>query len=349
MSISIKEIAEIVGVSRGTVDRALNNRPGISAEVKAKVLKVAKDHGYRFNRAGRMLSIRKAPPRIGIQMPSIGNDFFLDVLAGIDKAVDELADFGVTVSIKQMKGFDPAKQVSQIRQLIDEGINGLAFVPIDDPMTSKLMDELSEKGVPVIVLNSDISEGQRLCYIGTDYTLSGRTAAGFFRVLAKGRAMQTLVVTGSHLVLGHNQRTDGFVQVAQEHPEQIHILEVVENLDDEQISYDLTKEALKQFPQLDAIYLAAGGVAGTCKAVEESGRDESIEIVCNDVTPAVIDYLKSGTITATIGQQPFAQGYQAVQMLFNFLLDGNRPDDQWLTRSEIVIAENAGQADSENR
>jgi len=74
-NVSIKQIADLAGVSRGTVDRALNDRYGIDPDLKARILKIATDLGYRSNRAGKMLSIRKSPLRIGVQMPSIGNDF----------------------------------------------------------------------------------------------------------------------------------------------------------------------------------------------------------------------------------------------------------------------------------
>jgi len=85
-NVSIKQIADLAGVSRGTVDRALNDRYGIDPDLKARILKIATDLGYRSNRAGKMLSIRKSPLRIGVQMPSIGNDFFLDIEQGLQAA-----------------------------------------------------------------------------------------------------------------------------------------------------------------------------------------------------------------------------------------------------------------------
>ena len=45
---SIK-IAEIAGVSRGTVDRALNNRGGVNEDVANRIRSIAKDLGYKTN------------------------------------------------------------------------------------------------------------------------------------------------------------------------------------------------------------------------------------------------------------------------------------------------------------
>ena len=47
--ISTARIAEICGVSQGTVDRALNDRKGINPKTKEKILSVAKEYGYRPN------------------------------------------------------------------------------------------------------------------------------------------------------------------------------------------------------------------------------------------------------------------------------------------------------------
>ena len=89
MGISIKQIAEMAGVSRGTVDRALNGRPGIRPEVKAHVLAIAGQLGYRSNRAGKLLGLHKSPLCIGIQMPSEGNDFFEAVKDGQRQALSD--------------------------------------------------------------------------------------------------------------------------------------------------------------------------------------------------------------------------------------------------------------------
>lgn len=340
MGISIKEIAELAGVSRGTVDRALNDRPGINPEIKARVLQVAAEHGYRSNRAGRILSIRKSPPRFGIQMPSVGNDFFLDVKAGLERAAAEYADFGLTLSIQAMKGYDPYEQVRQIRELVAEGISGLAFVPINHDRVRALLQELAATGLPVITFNTDITAAERLGYVGNDYSLSGAAAAGVLRLLAAGSPLQVLVVTGSVQILGHNQRITGFNQVLRQRCPQIKIMDIIENLDDEQLSFERMADALVRLPGLDAVYLTAGGVAGACRAIEQAGRAGCLRVISNDLTVATRYYLERGTITATIGQQPFEQGYQAVRLLFNYVLDGSRPPDHWITQNEIIILEN---------
>lgn len=339
MSISIREIARLAGVSRGTVDRALNDREGINPEIKAKILKIAADVGYRSNRAGRMLGLRKNPQCLGIQMPSRGNDFFLDVRAGLERAAAELADFGLTLKIRTMKGYDTETQVRQIQELVEEGISGLALVPIDRPAIAQLLRDLAARDLPVVTFNSDIECGERLCYVGNDYLASGRIAAGLLGLIADGRPLRVLVMTGSVQILGHNQRISGFCRLIREEYPQIKVLDIMENQDDDNLAYERVAAALENYPDLDVLYLTAAGVAGACRALEDKAGSRSIKVICFDQTRSTQPFLRSGLITATIGQEPFQQGYLPVKILFDYLLDGTKPQPLVLTRNEIIIRE----------
>src|SRR5690554_4271825 len=225
MGVSIKQIAEIAGVSRGTVDRALNDRPGIKPEVKQHVLEIADRLGYRSNRAGKLLGLHKAPLSIGIQMPSEGNDFFEAILEGQKQAGQEMADFGLNLHWRTMKGFSPGKQLKQIDELIKLGVQALAIVPIDHPMISEKLAELAERNIKVVTFNTDIGGAKRLCYVGNDYLRSGSTAAGLLGRLADGRNWRILVLTGSVSMLGHNQRIHGFHSTLKEHYSNVKVID----------------------------------------------------------------------------------------------------------------------------
>ena len=338
-NVSIKQIADLAGVSRGTVDRALNDRYGIDPDLKARILKIATELGYRSNRAGKMLSIRKSPLRIGVQMPSVGNDFFLDIEQGLQAAAKTYEDFGLTLEIRSMKGFDAKTQVAQVRELVAGGIHGLAIVPINHPDVVMLLDELAEKNIPVITFNTNLTDGKRMGCVGNDYWRSGATAAGVLRLLSHHEPTRVAILTGSVQMLGHNQRIHGFTQVIRQHCPYINILDVLETNDDDLTAFDLTRNLLAQEPGLSALYLTAGGVTGAARAIEAAGRSGQIQIIFHDLTAAEKRYLESGTIAVTIGQQPFEQGYKPVQYLFEYLLDGTLPPAETITRSEIYIRE----------
>lgn len=339
LGVSIRQIAELAGVSRGTVDRALNNRAGIAPEIRAKIKQIAYEQEYRSNRAGRALGLNKSPLKIGIQMPAEGNDFFIDVTGGIDQAARELADYGLSVSVRTMKGYDAETQIRQVRELVAEGVDGLAIVPIDCPAIRQLFDDLSGSSLPVIAFNTDMTDGKRLCYIGNDYLLSGRIAAGVLGLASGGAALDTLIITGSTQILGHNQRIAGFHSTIRSHYPRIRVIDIEENQDDDETSYRHVEKWLATGKPFQALYLTAGGVAGACRALEQHDPGKSVKVICFDQVRSAARYHQSGLITASIGQDPWQQGYQAVKCLFDYLLDGTRPPDRIITRNEIMIRE----------
>ena len=112
--VTMKEIAEICGVSRGTVDRALNGRGRVNAE---KIRKTARELGYEPNPAGKALSARKKRPVIGIVLSSEDNPFFDDVLKGMEEAAAEYKIYGVQIEYHIMKGYDTEKQLATLKEI----------------------------------------------------------------------------------------------------------------------------------------------------------------------------------------------------------------------------------------
>lgn len=77
--ISTTKIAEICGVSQGTVDRALNGRKGIRPETREKILNVAKEYDYRPNIHARSIAGGKSQ-LIGVVVFNLNNQYFSDFL-----------------------------------------------------------------------------------------------------------------------------------------------------------------------------------------------------------------------------------------------------------------------------
>ena len=94
---TIKEIAQICGVSRGTVDRVINRRGKVRPETERMVLQAVERMGYTKSMLGRALSVKRSRPVIGVVLCSEGNPFFDDVYAGLARAEQELLPYGVTV------------------------------------------------------------------------------------------------------------------------------------------------------------------------------------------------------------------------------------------------------------
>ena len=165
MAVTIKDIAEAAGVSRGTVDRVLNGRGRVRPQVAEKVRRLAAEMNYLPNRAGRELAAIKRSLRIGFLLPGVDNGFFDDILRGARAAERNLSDFGVSLLIRQVKGYDPQTHAEALRALGTEGLAGLCATTIDVPETRRAVEELREKGVPLIATNTDLPGTGRLSYV----------------------------------------------------------------------------------------------------------------------------------------------------------------------------------------
>ncbi|HJC58645.1 MAG TPA: LacI family DNA-binding transcriptional regulator [Candidatus Eisenbergiella intestinipullorum] len=336
---TIKEIAELAGVSRGTVDRVLNGRGSVSEQTARKVLDIARALQYRPNRAGIVLAARKRNLKIGVVLFDNGNPFFDEVLKGVEKKAQELADYNCTVQISRV-GFDLNAQLSALDRLVKDGACGLILTPYNDPRIRDKINELDAAGIPVITTNTDIQNSARLAYVGCDFYRSGQAAAGLMHLIGKP-PIRAGIITGSSRVLCHTDRIAGFQdQIGTLYPD-IRILETRENSDDEFESYSGTLAMLQDHPDLNALYFAAGGVYGGCRAILAAGRTDITVISCDNVL-TTRELLLSGVIDATICQQPSVQGSLPLELLFTYLTTAQKPAREYnYTSIDIRIRENA--------
>lgn len=339
MSATIKQIAELSGVSRGTVDRVLNNRGKVKPKTEERVRAVAQQLGYKPNLAGKALAVRKKAPLIGVIVSSEENPFFDEVLRGIARAEEELKDYGVRVLLKQMKGYNVARQAELITEMKDK-VSALILNPINDFKIARLLSGMQESGTGIVAMNNDIENCERLCYVGSDYVRGGNAACGMMGLLTGGQA-KVGVLLGSKKILGHNQRVEGFRAVMRERYPQMEIVDMAETNDDDVVAFEAARQMLCAYPRITALFVAAAGTYGVCRAVEAMNKAGEITIVCFDAIPSTVEMMKKGLIKATICQQPFTQGNKSVHIAFDYVVSGMKPHkDRFIVKNEIKILEN---------
>lgn len=339
---TIKQIAKLAGVSRGTVDRVLNNRGAVKPETATKVREIAQALDYSPNLAGKTLAVRKKNLKFGYILFSStsSNPFFLDLVRGIEDCALLLKEYGITVETRFAKIDNPNLQVKLIDELLDEGINGLVITPINHPVVEMRIRHLTASGFPVVTANSDIPDCGRIAYVGSNYFKSGETAAGLMNLVTNGSANVGIVI-GSSWVHCHSERASGFTKRIKEKYKGIHIIDTVMNHDDDLESFSVTQKLLCAHPEIDALFLAASGIVGSCRAVDELGLRGKIRIISFDTTPPTCKLLREGAIVATIAQQPFTQGYKPLEILRDYVgMDIMPSSDCFYTKIEIKIVEN---------
>ena len=340
MSITIRKIADAANVSRGTVDKVLNNRPGVSLGVRERIQQLATELGYKPNAAGKSLAFQKKPVRIGFLLPDAHDPFYRDVQAGIERAAEELAGFGVEVDCRVMEHISVGDQIACIREMAQTTLAGLALSPMDDPAVSEELNRLvDQRGLRIVTSNSDLASVNRICFVGQDLKRSGRVAGELVgQVLPAGGSV--LVLSGICRFKAHGERLEGFTAVLTESFPSVQIAHTVHDVTNNDMSYREVSAFMDANPAPDAIYLTGLGTAGVGRALMERGRTD-IKFVCYDRIPETLDLLRRRIVNFTITQDPFMQGYLPVKILFDALFNGTSPEaDHIRTRIEILTAEN---------
>ena len=155
--ITIKQIAELAGTSRGTVDRALKGRPGINAETKERIERICREYHYAPNRAGVMLGLQKKQFRIGAVLPSLENRLSEETVAGLEEAEAQYEDFGIRIELFEL-GYTATEQVAAIDRLAESGISALIIAPVAGAKVEERISALRAEGVFVVTLGETTLE-----------------------------------------------------------------------------------------------------------------------------------------------------------------------------------------------
>ncbi len=340
MKVTVKSLAQAAGVSRGTVDRVLHNRGAVKPEVAQRIRTLAKEFGYVPNRAGRALAASKTPFKIGVLLPGIGNLFFDDVKAGILKAVADYSDLGLEVVVREVQGYEVNTHANAIEYLLNKNCQALCLSTVDDPQIRERINALTQSGMPVVLLNTDISAVNRMCYVGSDYKTAGATCGGLLSMCRHQEPLKILVVTGSKLMLGHNLRIEGLKQELTRQGSAFEIVAVVESNDSDIRAQELTLQQIKVHPDINCVYVTGAGVQGVGAALIALERPEIFAISFDEVY-TTRELLQEGIIKFTVCQQPERQGYHAVKRAYQ-ALTGQLPlkTEDFITDTIIKIKAN---------
>lgn len=334
MAVTVQQIADAAGVSRGTVDRALNNRGRVNPEVAEKIRRMAADLGYV--KKPRKNHEKRKTCRIGIVTQLAGASFMMEINRGIREAAQELADRGVEVVLKEGFSVDEKEQLDAIRELEESGIDGLAIMPVDCEGVREKMNELVDRaGIPVVTFNSDIVGTRRSCFVGMDNVKSGRTAAGLMKVLTGGRG-KVLVITGYFMNHVSSSRVAGFVEEIKASCPEIEVVGVRSSFDDADEVEKIVLHTMETIPDLDGILLVSGGQTGIRKAFDSLQLKKRPSVVIYDQTPKNERALQEDTVDFLIDQNGYVQGYRPPHILADLLIK-ETPPAQELFLTDIII------------
>ena len=341
MRVTMKEIAERAGVHQATVDKVVHNRVGVSDEVRAKVQAIIDELGYKPNPTGRVLQRQGKKYRIYAILVDV--DALPYLKNGIEQGLKEWAGFDIEVT-HAVTGFQEAKRQSEyIDKAVLDKADGIILSPINADCVRRAIDRAADAGIPVITTDSDIDGSRRTCCVSIDSAKASRIAGRLLGQFLNGQGK--IAIISSAIETENNNyyvrmREQGFTDfIRREYPE-IEIVSCIESFEDPQITYRKTTELLKEQPELRGLYITCGGVAQVGRALIESGRADSIRVLCYEDYPEIVELIRQGIVDWTLGGEKAAQGSLPVKLIMDQLVFGRKPaTDRIFTDARILIKE----------
>ena len=329
MKVTIQQIADKAGVSRGTVDRALNNRGRIAPDVAERIKNIAEELGYT-PAIRKKSEIRKKKIKIGIINQLAKSSFMLEVNKGIQQAKEELAEWGIEIIVKEVFSVDEKIQLKYIEELAEIGIDGLAIMPVNcESIRLKLNWLIEQKKIPVVTFNSDIVGTKRCCFVGMDNQKSGQTAAGLMNMLTGGVG-KILIITGFFSNSVNNARVDGFIEEIKKNYTQLSIAGVQASFDEAEEVEHIIENTIKDVSGVNGIFVVSGGQSGIAKAFEKLNIEKRPYVIIYDKTPKNEKILIDNVADFLIDQNSYIQGYRPPYILANILGKGQIPKSEFL-------------------
>ncbi|MGE0004671.1 MAG: LacI family DNA-binding transcriptional regulator [Parvibaculaceae bacterium] len=307
----LDEIARAAGVSKATVDRVLNQRPGVQDHTRAHVLAVMAGLAGERPTAG-------VPGKIPLDfvLPDGGNAFIADLARHIERQARARGD--VEIVIHHLEGIEPEEIAARLSGL-RSACRGVGLVGLDSPAVREAVRRLIARGIVVMTLVSDISHVGRVTYVGIDNRAAGRLAGYLIGRFLPGASGKVAMLAGALAYRGHEEREMGFRHVLQESFPQLRIVAAREVREDAARAYRETRALLAEHPDLAAIYCIGAGQDGIARALLDLERDRSVVFVGHDLTEDTRQYLLNGVMDVAIDQNARVEAREAVDRLVRWV------------------------------
>ena len=305
--ITIKDIAQELGISPSTVSRALKNHPDIGKKTKEAVHELAKKYNYKPNAVA--LSLRSSKTHmIGVVIPNIVHYFFSSVISGIEHVCN---DAGYNVMICQSDE-NEEREITSIQTLTSSRVDGILASVSKDTTDFSHYKELLENSIPLVCFDRAVPE------LNTDKVIIDDVKGAFLateHLIQKGCKKIIHLSAPMRLLIGQ-RRKEGYIKALQHYN-----IPVDESLI---IKCDSRDEALKIMPRILESDINPDGVfavndltaTGVLKMVRKYGLNTPKDIKVVGFSDGFVANVTDPTLT-TIDQHGFEMGKQAAQLLLD--------------------------------
>nr|WP_042273478.1 LacI family DNA-binding transcriptional regulator [[Clostridium] dakarense] len=330
MSVTIKDIANLAGVSKTTVSKVINNKDeSISKATKDKILKIMKEQNYVPNKLAQGL-VTKRTKTIGLLIPDIRNPFFTDISRG---AEDYARKEGYNI-IFCSTDEDYEREVECIEMICEKMVDGIIFAPSSN--TSNKDDRYKNLNTPMVLVdkNLDISNSKGLVKVDN----KNGTYEATKHLINKGHK-EILYLSGPLKNDITRDRLNGYLRALEKNNVNLNEDYIVEG----KYKYEWSYEFIKNMKEINytAICCANDLMAiGAIQALRERGLN-----VPNDISVVGFDDIQTAKLIdpslTTVRQPAYEMGEKASEILIDYLKNKDKDSVGTITFKPELIVRNS--------
>ena len=341
--VRIKDIAEKANVSTGTVDRVLHNRGRVAEDVRQRVLKIAEELNYTPNILARALVNNKTYHLAALLPDPAVDPYWLAPKAGVEKAQEELRQYGVRVTQYIFDPFNAASFQREADKVASNHYDGILVAPIFYRQSLSFFSKWKRAAIPFVLFNTHIPDYEPLMYIGQDSYQSGFLAGKLLHYGYQGKAtfvvahIEEDIQNSSHLI----HKEQGFVDyfATQGLDDQIQVLQTDLQSNKQQTIPQQLDELFKATPDLKGIFVTNSKANIVAEYLQQRSL-KHVNLVGYDLIEKNLHYLNSGQIDFLINQNPKGQGYWGIQGLADHLIFNKKNNPIKYLPLDIITKEN---------
>lgn len=300
----VREIAQQAGLSEATVDRVLNNRPGVRENTRAEVAQAIADLDKQ--RAQLRLNGRRYLIDVVMQTPQRFSDAFR---TAVEAELPAFAPAMVRARFHLWESGETAQMVDALARI--RGSHGVVLKAQDDPEVAAAVDRLVDAGVPVVTYATDVPASARSVYVGIDNHGAGVTAA-YLMDQWLGPRSDVLITLSRTVFRGEGEREVGFRSALRGSGRGI--VEVSDSDGIDATNERLVLEALDRHPGIEAVYSVGGGNTATVAAFEKLGRRCRV-FIAHDLDADNLRLLRDGRISVVLHNDLRADARLAIRSI----------------------------------
>ena len=214
--------------------------------------------------------------------------------------------------------YDPANEKDAFHALLSKNPkpSGIIVSPADPEGMKPEIDNAIAAGIPVITIDTDSPNSNRLFFIGTNNYQAGQLGAQVMAKQLNGKGNVVVFTMPNQVNL--EERMHGYKDVFEKYPG-IKITQVVDIKGDPRIAFDTAQNMIDKKEPVDGFAcLEAQAGKEIATVLDNNHLDGKKVVVAMDTDDKTLDWVKKGVIAATVAQKPFTMGYVGIKMVDDY-------------------------------